>query len=98
MKKTFMIEFDLPQNLTEEFLALIPKQRYMVNTLLASGTIKSYSLSMDRNRLWVVVSADSEFETLEIIEQMPLADFLIPTVSELMFHNGAEVLMQFSLN
>ena len=98
MKKTFMIEFDLPNTLTEEFLALIPKQRYMVNTLLANGTIKSYSLSLDRSRLWVVVSAESEFETLEIIDQMPLADYLTPHVSELMFHNGAEVLMQFSLN
>ena len=98
MKKLFMIEFDLPENLTEEFLALIPKQRFMVNNLLAEGTLKSYSLSMDRSRLWAVLAADDEFEAKEVIEQLPLSDYMFPTVSELMFHNASDMVLQFSLN
>ena len=85
MERTFMIEFELPQNLTEDFLALIPQQRYIVNQLLSEGTLKSYSLSMDRSRLWAIIAADSEFDALEVISQLPLSEFMAPLVSELMF-------------
>ena len=93
-----MIEFTLPRALTEEFLALIPKQRYAVNQMMAEGTLRAYSLAMDRSRLWAIISAESEFEALEAISQLPLTDFMIPEISELMFHNTTSQLMQFSLN
>ncbi len=98
MKKTYMVEFELPETLTEEFLALIPQQRYMINNLLADGTLKAYSLAMDRSKLWAVLSADSEIEAMEVVSQMPLADYMTPLLSELMFYNGAEMVLQFSLN
>ncbi len=98
MRKAFMVEFELPETMTEEFLALIPQQRYVINNMLVEGSIKSYSLSMDRSRLWAIVAAKSEFEVMEIISRMPLSDYMTPNVSELMFHNASEVLMQFSLN
>lgn len=93
-----MIEFELPDVMTEEFMALIPKQRYLINQMLAEGTIKCYSLAMDRSRLWMVLTASSEFAALETVSTLPLSDFMVPQVSELMFHNSAEMLMQFSLN
>ncbi|MEZ4995450.1 MAG: muconolactone Delta-isomerase family protein [Saprospiraceae bacterium] len=98
MKHTYMIEFELPEVMNEEFMALIPQQRYMINQMLAEGTIKSYSLSMDRLKLWVILSANSEFEAMEIIDTFPLCDFMTPHLTELMFHNSADMLMQFSLN
>lgn len=98
MKKVFMVEFDLPETFTEEFLALIPRQRYVINTMLAQGEIKSYSLAADRSRLWAVMLADSEFEVMESIAQMPLSSYMTPRISELMFHNAADSVMQFSLN
>lgn len=98
MKHTYMIEFELPEVMTEEFMALIPQQRYVINQMLAEGTIKSYSLSMDRSRLWVVMSAVSEFEAMEMVDTFPLRDFMTPHFCELMFHNTADMLMQFSLN
>ncbi|MCB0572606.1 MAG: hypothetical protein KDC66_22720 [Phaeodactylibacter sp.] len=93
-----MVEFELPDTFSEEFMALIPRQRYVVNTMLAEGRLKSYSLSMDRSRLWVVLLAESEFEALETIAQMPLSDLMEPSISELMFHNSADAVMHFSLN
>ncbi len=97
-KKLFMIEFELPEEMTEEFQSLVPEQRHVVDKWLSEGVIKSYSLAMDRSVLWVVVEAASEFQVLEIIEQMPLADFLDPYISELMFHNSSEAMQHFSLN
>ena len=79
-------------------MALIPRQRYVVNTMLVEGRLKSYSLSMDRRKLWAVVLADSEFDALEIIALMPLSDYMTPNISELMFHNAGDSVMHFSLN
>ena len=93
-----MIEFELPEVMDEEFMALIPQQRYVINQMLAEGTIKSYSLALDRSRLWVIMSAASEYEVLELVATFPLSDYMTPRLSELMFHNSADMLMQFSLN
>ena len=98
MRKSFMIEFELPTVFGEEFLALIPQQRYMVNQMMAEGTIRNYSLSIDRSRLWMILNAESEFEVMEILTELPLSNHMIPDISELMFHNSGETVMQFSLN
>ncbi len=98
MKKPFMVEFELPEEFDDEFISLIPSQRLHIDELLALGKIRSYALSRDRSVLWVVVEAQSEFEVMEIIASMPLADYMQPFVSELMFYHTAEKLMQFSLN
>jgi len=98
MNKAFMIEFDLPEAPNEEFFSLVPRQRYMINNLMAEGKVKSYSLALDRSRLWVIAEADTEFEVMEMIADMPLSPYMTPFVSELMFHNTYEILVPFSLN
>jgi muconolactone delta-isomerase len=98
MKKLFMVEFDLPNEMTEEFLERIPAQRNMINYLLGEGKIRSYSLAADRSKLWAVFLAENEFDVLDLIAQMPLGDFMVPHISELMFHNSQEMVLQFSLN
>ncbi len=98
MKKVFMVEFEMPETFSEEFVALIPRQRYIINQLLAKRIIHSYSLATDRSRLWVVVNAESEWEVMDILSQMPLNDYMKPHINELMFHNSAEAVLHFSLN
>ena len=98
MKQTYMVEFMLPDELTEEFVALIPRQRYIINQMLVEGTVQAYSLSGDRSRLWAIMSADNEDDLYEQIDRMPLRDFMIPEVTELMFHQSASSVMHFSLN
>jgi muconolactone delta-isomerase len=98
MKKLFMVEFTLPQEMTEEFVERIPAQRNMINYLLGEGKIRSYSLASDRSKLWAVFLAENEFDVLDLIAQMPLGDFMVPHITELMFHNSQEMVLQFSLN
>ena len=93
-----MVEFELPAVLTEDFVRLIPRQREMVNRLLAEGKIRSYSLSLDRTRLWVVFVAETEFEVMETISHFPLGVYMTPSISELAFHNAQDMVLQFSLN
>jgi len=98
MRKAFMIEFDLPQVFTEEFMALIPKQRYVLNELMSRGEVQSYSLALDRSKLWMVAVGENEFEVMELIDQLPLSIYMTPDISELMFHNTASLSLEFSLN
>lgn len=93
-----MVEFDLPSPFPEEFIRLIPEQRNMINYLLAEGKVKSYSLSEDRARLWTVFVAESEFEVMELISQLPLKDYMEPNIVSLMFHHSSDMVLQFSLN
>ncbi len=95
----FMADITLPETITDEFAALIPFQRARVNVLMFEGKILSYSLSMDRSRLWVVVSAATVDDAHSIIASFPIYHFVRVQVQELMFHNGTHLLHpQFSLN
>ena len=58
----FLVEFDLPDTYTENFISRIPAQRATVHRLMREGKIPNYALSMDRRKLWVFVAADSERE------------------------------------
>jgi muconolactone delta-isomerase len=98
MYKQYMVQFDLPNPFPVDFMERIPEQRNIINFLLAEGKIKSYSLSIDRARLWSVFVAESDVEVMEIIAQWPLAEWLVPDVEELMFHNSSDMVLQFSLN
>lgn len=86
-----MIYIQLPAELTEEFLSLIPKQRAMVNSLMRKGIIINYTLSSDRTQLWIVMDAESEINVIEILAEFPLIRFMKPEIHELMFHNSIYV-------
>lgn len=98
MKNAYMVEFDLPEEFTQDFMELIPKQRFVINQMMVEGVIQNYSLSLERDKLWAVMVAESEFELMEELTRMPLIDYMQPHVSQLMFHNSAMEVMQFSLN
>ncbi len=95
----YMVVIDLPQRFDNDFIALIPRQRAMINKLLRSDTISSYTLSKDRGTLWVTLVADTEEEVRDVIDSFPVRRFFDYTISELMFHEHAAMLFpHFSLN
>lgn len=95
----YMVEFALPHEMSAEFMMKIPAQRQKVNDLMEDGRILSYSLSMDRQKLWCVVKAQTEYDVMETIADFPLIDYMTPTISELMFNNVVALRMPlFSLN
>lgn len=83
----YMVEIDLPTLMTQQFISLIPAQRSMVNELMSDGKIDSYTLSMDRSRLWVIFLMDTESEVIELLESFPIIPYCEFELSELMFHN-----------
>ena len=85
---TYMISIKLPEELTEEFVSLIPKQRACVDKLMDEGRVLQYSLSLDRTQLWVILFAKNRKTAMGIISTFPLIDFMKPTIIELAFHNS----------
>jgi len=95
----YIVDIDLPYPPAEEFIELIPSQRAHVNTLMGEGKIASYSLSMDRSRLWVIVNAATAEDARGIVASFPIIAFIKFRVHELAFHNSVRLLRpQFSLN
>jgi len=94
-----MVIFKLPPQLSEEFMGLIGEQRAMVNVMMAERILENYMLSLEANRLWVVVTANSEFEVRQHVEQLPLTQFMAYSVTELTMYNAANIFApDFSLN
>ncbi len=97
--KQYLIDCDLPTNLTAEFISLIPKHREQVDGQFATGKITSYTLSQDHSKLWLTCKAVSEAEVMDLLSSFALTRFMRCTVHELMLYEKAnENLPQVALN
>jgi muconolactone delta-isomerase len=85
----YIIDFDLPEHITSEFVRLIPAQRRQINELMAEGVVLAYALSSDRSKVWAAVAAASEDDLNEILQSMPLYAYMEPTIYPLAFYNVA---------
>lgn len=84
-----MINITLPEYLDEDFIALIPEQRSHIDSLLSKGVVTTYSLSLDRTKLWVTLNAKNSKNVEEILRSFPIADYISYEITELLFHNSA---------
>lgn len=86
----FMIDINLRDFHSDEFMRLIPNQRSVVNDLMFEGKIVSYCLSMNRSKLWINMVAKDEEDVLDVLAKFPLIDFMDCEISELLFHNSSQ--------
>jgi len=94
----YLVEIFLPE-FTEEFFELVPAQRAYIDNCMSKGSIRSYSLSADRSKLWVVFTASSEAEMMRTLKKFPIFDWIAFKAFPLMFHNSMELaLPAISLN
>jgi hypothetical protein len=84
----YMIVIRFSASYDEKFLALIPLQRVQVNYLMEKRIITSYSLSADRETLWVTMLATSREGAEKTLRMMPLYNYMQYEIVELMFHNS----------
>jgi len=95
----YFLDIDLPHYFDQDFLSKIPNQRAFINRMMNKGVISSYSLSMDRTKLWVTVKAIDESEAKKLFQRFPLYDYMNGAIIPLMFHQGLNVAFpQPSLN
>lgn len=88
-KDIYLVHFLLPEHFNQKFYQLIPKQRLLINELLNSGVVKSYSLDMDRQNLWMFIEAESEQEVMDIVGEFPIIKEVKVQIHELAFHDLA---------
>ena len=84
----YMVVIRFTESYSEKFLALIPLQRMQVNYLMEKRIITGYSLSADRDTLWVTLSATSRERVEKTLRMMPLFKFMHYEIIDLMFHNS----------
>lgn len=95
----FMVDFTLPEKLTEAFMEKIPFQRAKVNRMFREGKIVNYALSLDTAKMWAVFNANTEQEVKEMIARLPLTQYMACRISMLTFFNSqTEDTPAFSLN
>ena len=95
----YMVDFTLPEVLSEEFMSLIPEQRVVVGGFFTEGKLANYMLALDDGKLWAIFNAKSEFEVMNMVAELPLTPYMEVKISLLTFNNMANELMpSFSLN
>ncbi|MFN3939274.1 MAG: hypothetical protein ACK4IY_01725 [Chitinophagales bacterium] len=92
----FLLNSELMEATSEEFVQLIPSQRAFIDELIMEGKITSYAVSLDRKKLWAVIVADTELDAINVITRFPVFDFMQFELHELLFHNAANDLVSHS--
>lgn len=86
---TFMVDIDLPETLSPDFMKLIPHQRKYITRMMKKGVVASYSVSYDRKKLWVTVHADSLYDVKNLIGSFPIFNHIRFTIHNLLFHESS---------
>jgi len=84
----FMAEVWLPQALSDEFYALIPRHRKMVNDLIERGIVNSYTVDENRTKIWILFSASEESEVLAHLKNLPIFRFVKVEIFKLFIADG----------
>ena len=95
----YMVDFTLPEHLSNDFIGTILQQRNAVSKLFSEGRLLNYALSLENSKLWAVFCAESEADLMEMVSDLPLSRYMKVRISELTFYNTAQSLPPaFSVN
>ena len=89
--KVYQVNIMLPKKFSDDIVALLPKQRRVINELLQKGVLESYALSADRSRAWCAVNAVSEKEVREIFSAFPMIRFMKIEILELSWFDNLQL-------
>jgi muconolactone delta-isomerase len=84
----YMVDFTLPDSLTDDFISTIPHQRNIVNRLFSEGKLLNYALSLENSKLWAIFAARTESDLMDLVSLLPLSRYMRVRVSELTFYNS----------
>lgn len=99
MDNVYLVHITLPDFFHKTFYDLISRQNLLVNQLLTDRVVLSYSLDMERNNLWVFISAPNEKAVKVILDTFPIIKEVKVNIHELAFFDSAPVaLPELNLN
>ena len=83
----FMVDFTMPELITERFTHRIPDQRTMVNDYFGENILVSYAVSLEKGKIWAIFNGDNEEEVKSFVTAMPLTRYMTYTINILTFYN-----------
>jgi muconolactone delta-isomerase len=86
----FMVDFTMPERLSDEFIARVPRQRHLINRYMKNKKLLSYALSLESHRMWAIFRVNSELELMQLIAELPLTPLMDVTISSLTVLNTAK--------
>lgn len=87
----YLIEISFPKSFDRELMKLIPKQRAHFRAMMKQGIIVNYSLSVDWQMLWVIISAEDRFDVKNIIGSFPMHKYIYYKIHDLLFHESISI-------
>lgn len=69
---TYIVSLRLSDSFSEEFIALIPQHRILINQLLSEHIVEEYAISADRNRGRLTINSKDEPSVEILLRKLPL--------------------------
>lgn len=74
--------------MNDEFMSLVPPHRVYINSLIEKAVIDYYSVSMETQRSWMIVNANSKKEVEKMLKKSPLYKYWTVEIDELFVYDG----------
>lgn len=93
-----MVEFTIPNPFPRHIYGIIPEQRSAVEKLFQEQILLTYTLSLDRTKLWSIFISSSESELISYIDRLPMTPYFDYDYKEVMYHDTIQFIPSMSLN
>jgi hypothetical protein len=84
--KKFQIEINF--QIDDEFMSLVPIHRNYINFLINNDVIDMYAVSMESQRIWITLNAETKAEVDQYLMKSPLFRYWDYEVEELFVYDG----------
>jgi hypothetical protein len=74
--------------MTDEFSELVPPHRTYINYLINQNIVEHYAVSMETQRVWITINAESKKEVGKLLKKSPLYKFWTYEIDELFVLDG----------
>jgi len=74
--------------ITDEFMDSVPPHRTYINYLINKDIIDQYAVSMESQRVWITLNAETREEIEKILSKSPLSKFWTYEIDELFVLDG----------
>ena len=74
--------------MNDEFMTLVPPHRTYINMLINKNVIDQYVVSMESQRVWVTLNAETKAEVEKILKKSPLHKYWTYEIDELFVIDG----------
>jgi hypothetical protein len=84
--KKFQVTIEF--RMDDDFMSLIPSHRVYINHLIEKGVIDQYVVTMETQRLWITMTAETKEQIVQYLSKSPIYKYWTFEVDELLLFDG----------